>query len=32
MQLKVESENYEHQEQAIVDHFANALGRSDLNS
>ncbi len=27
MQLKIESENFEHQEQAIVDHFANALGR-----
>jgi len=27
MQLKLESENFEHQEQAIVDHFANALGR-----
>lgn len=27
MQLKIEAENFEHQEQAIVDHFANALGR-----
>ncbi|CAF4834786.1 unnamed protein product, partial [Rotaria magnacalcarata] len=27
VQLKVEAENFEHQEQAIVDHFANALGR-----
>ena len=27
MQLKLETENYEHQEQAIVDHFAHALGK-----
>jgi hypothetical protein len=27
MQLKIESENFEHHEQAIVDHFVNALGR-----
>jgi hypothetical protein len=27
MQLKIEAENFEQQEQAIVDHFAHALGR-----
>jgi predicted RNase H-like nuclease (RuvC/YqgF family) len=27
MQLKIEAENFEQQEQAIVDHFANVLGR-----
>jgi hypothetical protein len=27
MQLKLESENDEHQEQSIVEHFANALGK-----
>ena len=32
MQLKIESENFEHQEQAIVDHFAHALGKLFLTS
>ncbi|CAF1324609.1 unnamed protein product [Adineta steineri] len=29
MQLKLETENYEHQEQAIVDHFAHALANAN---
>ncbi|CAF1331465.1 unnamed protein product [Rotaria magnacalcarata] len=29
VQLKVEAENFEHQEQAIVDHFANALAHAN---
>ncbi len=27
VQLKIDSENYEHQEQSIVDNFVNALGK-----
>ncbi len=27
VQLKLETENFEHQEQAIVDNFVNALGK-----
>ena len=31
MQLKIDSENYEQQEQSIVDNFVNALGRNQYH-